>query len=379
MKKIKTSSTFKQLVKSGVSLVLSASLLLGSNTVLASDGGGTQADDFVNIEISRGVNIYINDNIFKTYNVKGNEVIPFIYDGTTYLPIRAISEIFGATVSWDDATKSVYIETKENEITSTENDYVPKTMYKETVTAYRNVNLYINNELHVPENVKGNEVDVFLIDGTTYVPARYISNIYGVDIAWENSTKSVYIGEHIEKTPSEDKKFYNLSDEWNERIARGINLIPTLMPYSYDVGVSEGTMLSVYNYVKFKSFEIEDLFWETNDPVMSEYNDRLYEIYYKMSDLHDDVLNCLNQADCHNYLDYLENLPRDIKDENKNMMTADNMLKCIEFMSANVNRILEESSEENVQKYYQEIDAIYEEAINYYEKNLKGKTYSINF
>ena len=34
---------------------------------------------------------------------------PFIYNGTTYLPVRAVGEVFGKNVSWDGNTKTVYI------------------------------------------------------------------------------------------------------------------------------------------------------------------------------------------------------------------------------------------------------------------------------
>ena len=34
---------------------------------------------------------------------------PFTYEGTTYLPVRAVAEAVGKDVSWDGATKTVYI------------------------------------------------------------------------------------------------------------------------------------------------------------------------------------------------------------------------------------------------------------------------------
>lgn len=34
---------------------------------------------------------------------------PFIYDGTTYLPIRAVAEAVGKDVTWDAATKTAYL------------------------------------------------------------------------------------------------------------------------------------------------------------------------------------------------------------------------------------------------------------------------------
>ena len=39
----------------------------------------------------------------------GATVEPFIYNGTTYLPVRAVSNAIGKQVTWDGATKTVYI------------------------------------------------------------------------------------------------------------------------------------------------------------------------------------------------------------------------------------------------------------------------------
>lgn len=42
-------------------------------------------------------------------DLAGNKIEPFAYEGTTYLPVRAITEALGKTVQWDDATKTVFI------------------------------------------------------------------------------------------------------------------------------------------------------------------------------------------------------------------------------------------------------------------------------
>lgn len=39
----------------------------------------------------------------------GTTVEPFIYNGTTYLPVRAVGEALGKQVGWDGKTKTVYI------------------------------------------------------------------------------------------------------------------------------------------------------------------------------------------------------------------------------------------------------------------------------
>lgn len=39
----------------------------------------------------------------------GTVVEPFIYNGTTYLPVRAVGEALGKQVTWDGKTKTVYL------------------------------------------------------------------------------------------------------------------------------------------------------------------------------------------------------------------------------------------------------------------------------
>lgn len=55
------------------------------------------------------IKIYVNDKLISPKDGNGKSVEPFIYDGTTYLPVRAISEALGKDVRWDGNTKSVYI------------------------------------------------------------------------------------------------------------------------------------------------------------------------------------------------------------------------------------------------------------------------------
>lgn len=61
------------------------------------------------IEVSTGVKIYIDDKQLNPTDANGKPVDVFIYDGTTYLPVRAVSEAVGKAVQWDGATQSVYL------------------------------------------------------------------------------------------------------------------------------------------------------------------------------------------------------------------------------------------------------------------------------
>lgn len=62
-----------------------------------------------NVEVFPGVNIYIDDQKLNPTDANGNPVEAFIYNGTTYLPVRAVSEALGKPVQWEGATSSVYV------------------------------------------------------------------------------------------------------------------------------------------------------------------------------------------------------------------------------------------------------------------------------
>ncbi len=42
-------------------------------------------------------------------DANGKAVEPFIYNGTTYLPVRAIGDAIGKEVGWDGSTSTVYL------------------------------------------------------------------------------------------------------------------------------------------------------------------------------------------------------------------------------------------------------------------------------
>lgn len=61
------------------------------------------------IQVYTGVDIYVDDVKLEPTNVNGNPVEVFVYNGTTYLPIRAVGEALGKTVQWDPKTNSAYL------------------------------------------------------------------------------------------------------------------------------------------------------------------------------------------------------------------------------------------------------------------------------
>ena len=64
------------------------------------------------------------------------------------------------------------------------------------------IRVFIDDQELIPKDAKGNPVEVFIYNGTTYLPARAISEAVGKPIQWDGSVQGVYIGKHSSNTPA---------------------------------------------------------------------------------------------------------------------------------------------------------------------------------
>lgn len=61
------------------------------------------------------IKIFIDGSELIPKDANGNTVEPFIMNGTTYLPVRAVANAFGKDVDWDGETNTVYLGAKPGE------------------------------------------------------------------------------------------------------------------------------------------------------------------------------------------------------------------------------------------------------------------------
>lgn len=117
---------------------------------------------------------FANENEISVY-VEGQKVSfdvpPQTINDRTMVPIRAIFEVMGATVNWDNATQTA-ICTKDN------------TVVKMTLNSKIE---YIND---VPYEM---DVAPVIVDNRTLAPARYVAEAFGYFVNWDGNTKSVLI------------------------------------------------------------------------------------------------------------------------------------------------------------------------------------------
>lgn len=57
----------------------------------------------------RGIRLVVNNALVTPTDTAGNVIEPFIWDGVTYLPVRAIADALGLDASWNEATSTVYL------------------------------------------------------------------------------------------------------------------------------------------------------------------------------------------------------------------------------------------------------------------------------
>lgn len=61
------------------------------------------------IQVQSGFNFYVDDKKLTPKDSNGNPIEAFLYNGTTYLPVRAVSEALDIPIQWDGSTQSVYV------------------------------------------------------------------------------------------------------------------------------------------------------------------------------------------------------------------------------------------------------------------------------
>ena len=87
-------------------------------------------------ESQEEISAYLNYDITVTYNgdtqtlkdAAGNTVYPVSYNGTTYLPVRAVSNMLGVAVDWDGATQTVILSDSADGRTVAESDGMSSTV-----------------------------------------------------------------------------------------------------------------------------------------------------------------------------------------------------------------------------------------------------------
>ncbi len=120
--------------------------------------------------------VYLNDNA-----IDGESLT---YMGTTFLPVRKVSEAMGLKVDFDKDTNVINL-TKGGDVEPLNGTAEKKVKQVYDNLTLNSVSLYVDGELIESDNI--------LYNGTTYLPIRAISEAVGVEINYDTDSKIVYL------------------------------------------------------------------------------------------------------------------------------------------------------------------------------------------
>ena len=133
--------------------------------------------------------LYVYEGINVTVNGKAVsfDVSPQIINGRTMIPIRAVAEVLGGTVSWQESTNTTSITAQNIKEHAGRTCYIKigdSFMKWESVDSWNNGRLVGSIELDSP---------AVLIADRTLAPIRAIAECFGYDVKWDEKTSTVII------------------------------------------------------------------------------------------------------------------------------------------------------------------------------------------
>lgn len=135
---------------------------------------------FSTVFAQRDIKITLDGNILKT------DVAPFIKDNRTLVPIRFISEALNYDIKWNEEKQLVTIKNTDQQIDLTINSK----------------NVLVNNTKTTTD------VAPAIYNNRTYVPIRFISETFGINVNWNDKTSTVILESNSNSNLSKEEQDY---------------------------------------------------------------------------------------------------------------------------------------------------------------------------
>ena len=128
------------------------------------------------------------------YNVQGQQVYAVFYNGTHYLPVRAIGELMGKNVNWDQSTRTISLSAPR---TAGAVQGTPGTATQPQSIRMENrmdFTILVEGEKKIFRDAQGSTVYPMLYQGTTYLPVRAIGELMGKTVNWDSRNAVITLG-----------------------------------------------------------------------------------------------------------------------------------------------------------------------------------------
>lgn len=274
--------------KSRILLLLLIVLVISSSVIIVS---AINKNEKIKAVLNGSVQVKFNGEIQRFSDANGKEVLPISYNGTTYLPVRAVSGLLGINVDYDASTNTVLLniaDIKENAETNNIANESKQTSKSETIQAVLNesVKVKYNGEIQQFKDANGKEVLPISYNGTTYLPVRAVSGLLEINVDYDANINTVLLaveeneGEKKEEIVSEkteqDKEEIKVEKPNQNAEIKSTLTLETLKLLDFDKDILPGSFADVCKNNQEKYFDLE--FWQTK-------NEETFEKLKELSDI----------------------------------------------------------------------------------------------
>ncbi len=141
--------------------------------------------------LSPDITVVVDGAARTFYNAGGEEVHPIAYNGTTYLPIRAIGELMDKNVNWDQSSLTVSISGARTaaDVAGTPD----RNAMEHSITAalWPDITVMVDGVERTFTDAQSRTVYPLVYNGSVYLPVRAIGNLMGKNVSWDGATETV--------------------------------------------------------------------------------------------------------------------------------------------------------------------------------------------
>ena len=172
---------------------ISITIILALAMLCFSGGAALAGSEVREAELTyRGVTVLLDGDTLVPADDNGNGVEPFILEGTTYLPLRAVAGALGLGVDWDGVTGTVILRSG-GEVRMGTGEPLKSSRTQEAELNYRDIKITLDGEELIPRDGNGAVVEPFILEGTTYLPLRAVAGALSLEVHWDSASSTVIL------------------------------------------------------------------------------------------------------------------------------------------------------------------------------------------